>query len=525
LHGNDYYQRINEMKHVNKWIVALTVILPAFMESLDASVVNVALAHISGSLSTSLNEVTWVSTSYLVANAVIIPLTVWFGRLLGRKRYLMISIVMFTFSSFLCGMATSLGSMILFRILQGISGGALIALSLTILLEVFPPEEHGIATAIFGVGIVTAPALGPLVGGWIINNWSWPWIFYINIPVGVIGLIMTQFFIQDPPYLQRTTLKEQFDYWGIILVVVGIGCLQVMLSKGQDEDWFASNFITALTIISVVSLVAFVIVELKSPYPVLNLRVFKDTSFTSANIISFITMFVFYGIFILLPIFLQKLMNYDAFTAGMAIAPFGLMNLLVMPVSGLLAKKINPKAIVLSGIVCIAVGAWMASRFNLSVDFNTIIWPSIFMGAGLGMVLVSLVSMMYGSLPKEAIGDGSSIFNALRNIAGSMGIAFMTTLLARRAQFHQFRFVEQLTPFDPVYQAYMQHATAMVGAKTGVASSSAANGLIYQELVKQSSLFSFTDAFYVSAIMILCIIPFILLLKRPKHGNTTISFH
>lgn len=513
------------MKQTNKWLVALTIILPTFIEVLDSSVVNVALDTMSGSLSATLNEVTWVSTSFMIANAIIIPLTVWFSRLFGRKRYLMASIALFTLSSFLCATATSLGGIILFRILQGIGGGGLLVSAMSILMETFPPEEHGIAMAIFGVGTLTAPALGPLLGGWVINNWSWPWIFYINIPIGVLALIMTNLFIQDPDYLERRTLKEKLDYWGIILVVVGIACLQIVLSKGQDEDWFASTYITALTGVSIVSLVAFVIVELKSPHPILNLRVFKDACYTSANIIACASFMVMLSSFLLLPIFLQQLMGYDAFHAGLAVTPLGISSMISMLVIGLLINKINPRIIVLAGIFCLVASGLMMSRFNLYIDFNMVIWPAIFMGAGIGMVIVPLTTMMYATLPKTEMGDASSIFNVLKNIASSVGIAVMMTILSRRMQFHQFRFIEHLSPFDSIYQFFVHQASSVVAAKTGIASEMAANGLIYQELMRQSALASFADVFYISAIITLCVIPFILLLKRPKHGQTDIMIH
>ncbi|MFA5793464.1 MAG: DHA2 family efflux MFS transporter permease subunit [Candidatus Brocadiia bacterium] len=513
------------MKQTNKWLVALTVVMPTFIEVLDTSVVNVALDTMGGSLSASLNETTWVSTSYLIANAIIVPLTVWLSRLLGRKRYLMASIALFTLSSFLCGTATSLGAMILFRILQGIGGGGLMALSLSILMETFPPEEHGIATAIYGIGTLTAPALGPVLGGWVVNNWSWPWIFFINIPVGILALIMTQVFIEDPSYLQRTTFKEKLDYWGIILVVIGVACLQIVLSKGQDMDWFASTPIAILTVVSAVSLAAFVAIELKSPHPILNLRVFKDACFTSANVISGAAMLVMFSSFIFLPIFLQQLMSYDAFQAGLAVTPLGIVSMFSMMAAGLLVNKINPKIIVVLGILSLATSSLMMSRFNLYVDPNAIIWPVIFMGAGLGMVMVPLVAMMYVTLPKTQVGDASSIFNVLRNIASSMGVAVMVTLLSRRAQFHQFRLIEHLSPFDATYQSYVHQASSLVAAKTGFASELAANGLIYQGLMRQAALFAFTDIFYISAIIMLCMIPLIFLLKRPKHGQGGMMMH
>ncbi len=502
---------------MSRWIIALTVILPTLLEVIDTSVVNVSLNHIRGSLSAGIDEATWTITAYLVANAIIIPMTGWLSRLVGRKRYLMLSVGLFTFSSFLCGSAHSLSALIFYRILQGIGGGGLQPLSQAILLETFPPAKHGIAMAVYGIGVLFGPIIGPLLGGWITDNWSWPWIFYINIPIGLISIIMTMFFIVDPPYLRRVNIREKIDYWGLGLIVVGIGCLQVVLDKGQREDWFSSAFIIRLAIISAVALIAFIIVELRTRDPILNLRALENVAFASANVIQLIAFFALFGSIVILPIFVQELMGYTAFLAGMVLAPGGVATVLIMPLVGLSLTRINPKAILICGIVIMAYSMFMMTRFNLSVDYDIIAWSRIVMGVGMGMIMVPLMTMAFATIKKEEMANATSIFSLIRNIAGSFGVAIMTTILARRAQFHQARLSEQLNPYDTHYQLGLNKAMSVLGAKAGPVSEHAANGLIFQQLMRQANLFSFNDAFHVASIMMICVVPLVFLLKRPRH--------
>ena len=511
------------MNNVNKWIVALAVVLPTLLEVIDTSVVNVSLDHIRGSLSAGLDESTWTITAYLVSNAIIIPLTGWFSRLFGRKRYLLFSVVLFTISSFMCGSARSLNALVFFRVIQGIGGGALQPLSQAILFEAFPPAEYGMAMALFGIGVMVGPIVGPVLGGWITDNWSWNWIFYVNIPIGIISVIMIMLFIKDPPYLKR--IREKIDFWGLGLIVVGIGCLQVVLDKGQREDWFASDFILRLSIISAVALILFVITELRKKNPVLNLRQFKDISFTSANLIQCVAFFVLFGSILLLPLFVQQLLGYNAYLAGLALAPGGIATLITMPIAGKLISKVNPKSVLAGGLVITAYSIFTMSRFNLYIDFHTVAMSRIIMGVGMGLVFVPLASMAFSTIKKEEMGNATSIFNLLRNIAGSFGIAIMTTLLARRAQFHQFRFSEQLSLTDPHYQIGLNKTLAVLNSNGAAATQGAANSVIYQQLMRQSNLFSFVDAFYFSTIIMLCIIPLVLLLKRPKHTDSPVGIH
>src|SRR5512147_1789132 len=436
---------------MNKWIVALTVMLPTLIEIIDTSVVNVSLDHIRGSLSAGIDESTWTITSYLVSNAIIIPMTGWLSRLFGRKRYLIFSMTLFTLSSLLCGSAWNLQSLIFFRILQGVGGGALQPISQSILLETFPRKQHGMAMALFGVGIMFGPIIGPVLGGWITDNWSWHWIFFINIPIGIVSILMVLLFIQDPPYMQR--MKMKIDYWGLALLSVGLGCLQIVLDKGQRDDWFSSEYITVLTLISVSSLFLFVIVErFFAEHPIVNFKTFRNLSFSTGNVVMFFAFFNLFGSIVLLPIYLQTLMGYNATLAGLVLGPGGVATLLAMPVAGRLVTKVNPKGLLAFGIIVAAYSTHLMSRFSLMADFNTVLWPRIILGVGMGFLFIPLTTMTMSSVRREDMGNASAIYNLLRNLGGSFGVAFVTTILARRAQMHEVRLVEHLTPFDRAYQ-------------------------------------------------------------------------
>lgn len=501
----------------SKWIIALTVMLPTLIEIIDTSVVNVSLDHIRGSLSAGIDESTWTITSYLVSNAIIIPITGWLSRVFGRKRYLIFSIILFTVSSFLCGSAWNLQSLVLFRIMQGIGGGALQPISQSILLESFPPRQHGMAMAVFGVGIMFGPIMGPLMGGWITDNWSWHWIFYINIPIGIISILMAMFFIKDPSYMKRTAMK--IDYWGLILLVIGLGSLQIVLDKGQRENWFSSDFIFWLSIISAAALILFVIVELFAEHPVVDLRTFKNLSFTTGNIVMFFTFFSLFATIVLLPIYLQSLMGYTSTLAGMVLGPGGVAALIAMPLAGRLVTKVNPKGLMLCGLAICAYATHLMSQFNLYADFYTLVWPRIILGLGIGLVFIPLTTLTLSTIKKEAMGNATGIYNLLRNLGGSFGVAFVTTMIARRDQFHQSRLVEHLTPFDRGYQFALDQSSHILQYKAGGAvSQQAGQGIVYRELLRNASMLSFNDAFYVVSTIILCVLPLVLLMRRGKMG-------
>ena len=510
---------------MNKWIVALTVMLPTLIEIVDTSVVNVALDHIRGSLSAGIDESTWTITSYLVSNAIIIPMTGWLSRLFGRKRYLIFSISMFTLSSLLCGSAWNLQSLVFFRILQGIGGGALQPISQSILLETFPPRQHGMAMALFGIGIMFGPIVGPLLGGWITDNWSWHWIFFINIPIGILSILMTIFFIIDPPYMKR--MKMKIDYWGLAFLAIGLGCLQIVLDKGQREDWFSSSFITWLTAFSVLSLTLFVIVEFFAEHPIVNLRAFRNITFSSGNLVMFFAFFNLFGSIVLLPIYLQTLMGYTATLAGMVLGPGGVATLIAMPIAGRLVTKVNPKGLLAFGIIVSAYSTHLMSRFNLLADFDTVIWPRIVLGVGMGFLFIPLITLTMSGIKKEELGNATSIFNLLRNLGGSFGVAFVTTVLARRAQIQQTNLVAHLTPFDRSYQMAAQGSSQILehSGLNPTLADQGSQGLIYSRLLKEASMISFNDAFYILSVLMALVLPLVLIMRRVKHSEPVSGMH
>ena len=511
---------------INKWLIAMVVIIPTFIEVVDTSVVNVALDHIRGSLSAGVDEATWAITAYLVSNAIVIPMSGWLSRLFGRKRYLIFSIVLFTVSSLFCGLAWSLPVLIFFRVLQGLGGGALQPISQTILLETFPPKEHGMAMAVFGFGVVFAPILGPIFGGWITDNWSWHWIFFINIPIGVLSVMLITAFIKDPPHLSRVPFNR-IDYWGLLLVTVGLGCLQVVLDKGQQEDWFNSQFIFILAAVSLAALVSFIIVELKVKEPIVNLRVFKNSAFASGNAIMFMTFFILFGTIVVIPIFLQKMMGYTSYLSGLAIAAGGFAMLFVMPVVGKLVMKISPKIILFVGLVVSAYSTWILTGISLTTSFEFIAWARVVMGVGLGCVFITLTNLTLSSVRKEEMGNATAVYNLLRNLGGSFGVAFVTTVLARRAQYHQGRYLEQANPYDPQFQHALAQARQLpqVQAAGSASAPMAAQAVIYQQAIGQANLFSFVDTFYLCTLLLIAIIPLILMLRRPKYLKEPVAVH
>ena len=508
---------------MNKWLVAITVMLPTLIQIVDTSVVNVSLDHIRGSLSAGIDEATYAITSYLVSNAIIIPMTGWLSRLFGRKRYLLFSISLFTISSFLCGIAWSIQSLVFFRVIQGLGGGVLQPVSQAILLETFPPQQHGMAMAIFGMGTMFGPIIGPLLGGWITDNWSWHWIFFINVPIGIISILMALSFIVDPPYLERTRMK--IDYWGIAFLSVGLGCLQIVLDRGQREDWFSSTFIIWLSFISLFSLSLFVFIELYSQTPIVNLRIFGDRSFTMGNLITFCVFFNLFGTIVLLPIYLQTLMGYTSFLAGLVLSPGGIASLIALPIAGGLINKINPRALLAFGIVVCSYSVHLMAQFNMQASLEAIIWPRIVMGFSLGFLFIPLQILSLSRIAKEDMGNATGIFNLLRNLGGSFGVAFVTTLLARRAQFHQDHLVQHLTIFDRNLQLAVPQISQLLQERGFVNSFPNQGGLgsIYNELLRQASMLSFNDTFYLLSAMMVVILPLLLLMRRGKDSTSSAS--
>jgi MFS transporter, DHA2 family, multidrug resistance protein len=499
--------------------VTLTVMLPTIIEILDTSVANVSLGHIQGSLSAGLDEVTWVLTSYLVSNAIIIPITGWLAGRFGRKRYLMFSLCLFTISSLMCGAAPNLESLIVFRILQGIGGGALQPIALSILLESFPPKEHGMAMAVFGMGVVFGPILGPLMGGYITDTLSWRWIFYINLPLGILAVLMTFLFIFDPPYIRKTDAR--IDYWGLAFLTIGLGCLQMVLDRGERLDWFDSSFIVGSTIVSTVCFILFVLVELRVPYPVVDLRIFKNRSFSTGNLIMFLGFFSFFGSVVLLPLFLQNLIGYTAFLAGMVLGPGGLATVFMMPLVGRMVGRLDSRALLSAGVLINAYALYIMSHFNLQADFWAVIWPRIIQGVGISLFFVPLSTLTLSSIPKPQMGNGSAIFNLLRNLGGSFGVAFITTFLSRRTQFHQHHLSEGFSIYDfklqqavPQLQSFLQ--------RSGFEGTTAQKGsleALYGQLRRQAAMLGFNDVFYLLFLFFLFLVPLIWFIRK---GGTVV---
>ena len=492
--------------------------LPTLIEIIDTSVVNVSLDHIRGSLSAGIDESTWTITSYLVSNAIIIPMTGWLSRLFGRKRSLIFSISLFTFSSLMCGAAWNLQSLVSFRVLQGIGGGALQPISQAILLETFPPHEHGMAMAIFGIGIMFGPIIGPLMGGWITDNWSWHWIFFVNVPIGILSILMVMLFIVNPPYMERRKMK--IDTWGLFFLVVGLGCLQIVLDKGQREDWFSSDLIIVLGFIAVSSLLLFVVTEWFSENPIVNLRVLKNLSFSTGNVIMFFVFFNLFGSIVLLPIYLQTLMGYTSFLAGLALGPGGFANMIAMALTGRLVTRINPRGILAFGIAVAAYSVHLMAQFNLKADFYSVFMVRVVLGFGMGFLFIPLTTLTMSSVRREEMGNATGIFNLLRNLGGSFGVAFVTTLLTRRAQFHQLHLSEHLTPLDRNFQLALPQISQRL-QELGLNPSllkDGSLGMVYQQLLRQANMLAFNDAFAVLSTMLMLTLPLVLLMRKGPGG-------
>ena len=506
-------------------LIAFTVMIATFMEVLDTSIANVALPHIAGNLSAGVDESTWVLTSYLVSNAIMLPLSGWFSMLLGRKRFYIICVVIFTVSSLLCGMAPNLETLVLFRILQGAGGGALQPISQSILVESFEPKKRGMAMALYGMGIIFAPIIGPTLGGWITDNYSWRWIFLINIPVGLLSVAMTTMLVKDPPYLIRKTFKTglRIDFIGLGLLSLGLGTLQIILDKGQNEDWFGSTFIIRLAVICVISLIAVIIWEWHHKQPVVNLKLLKDRNFTSAVAMIFFVGFVLYGSTVMLPIFLQTLMGYNATLSGLVLSPGGIITLLTMPLVGYLTTKVQARWLIIIGLVIGAIGLFFSAGFNLQISFKHAVWVRVIISASLGFLFVPINAVAYHFLVKSNYDQASGLINLARNLGGSFGISFVTTWLARRTQFHQNRLVEHVSEYDPAYRTFFANARDML-IKQGsdmYTATMQAKAFVYGLVQREASMLSFIDNFWLLGVLFLAVIPLVFIMRSTAKEKTS----
>jgi MFS transporter, DHA2 family, multidrug resistance protein len=509
---------------VNPWAIAFTVMLATFMEVLDTSVANVALPHIAGNLAASIDESTWVLTAYLVSNAIVLPLAGWFSALFGRKRFYMICVAAFTLASFLCGLAPNLDMLILFRILQGIGGGAMQPISQAILVESFPKKKQGMAMAVYGMGVVLAPIIGPTLGGWITDSYSWRWIFLINIPVGMLSLTLSALLISDPHYLERKTWgRFRMDYAGLGLIAAGLGFLEVFLDEGQREDWFASHLMVVSCAIACAALVAAVLWELYHSEPVVNLRLLRDRNFAMATSTMFVLGFVLYASTMLLPVFLQTLMGYDALHSGLVLSPGGFAVILLMPLVGALLSKLEARWLVCFGLLVSAAGLFYMSGFNLQIAFRTATEARIIQSVGMAFLFVPLNTIAFSSIPKEKANSATGLINLARNIGGSAGIATATTILARRSQFHQSVLVSHVNALNETYRRMLENATQMFlhQGSNGSVAFHQAQALVYRLLQREATMQAFIDDFWLLGVLFLAAIPLMLLIRSStlKHGE------
>jgi DHA2 family multidrug resistance protein len=507
---------------VNPWLVALVVSMATFMEVLDTSIANVALSHIAGNLGAGSDEATWVLTSYLVANAVVIPISGWLSSVIGRKRFYMSCVALFTISSFLCGIAPSLTLLLLFRVFQGAGGGGLAPSEQSILADTFPPEQFGMAFAIYGIAVVVAPAIGPVLGGWITDNFSWRWIFFINIPVGVISLFLTHYMVQDPPAAVEATKRARekgirVDYIGFSLVVLGFGALQIVLDKGQEDDWLASNFICIFAVLTVLGIAALIIWEtMVVDNPIVDLPLMRNPGLSTSMLLQFVVGFILTATTVLIPEFVQQLLGYNATHAGMVLMPGGFALMFMMPIAGRLVTRVQPKYLMTIGLGITAFSMFYLTGFDTQVDFRHLAWLRAVQCIGLPLFFIPLNTIAYSNLPPGKNNNASAMMNLMRNLGGGIGISVASTMLVRRTQMHQNRIASSSTPYFPPFVRYMH---SMGGFTTK-------NIVGFYDIVRlQATMLAFLDVFKTMAIGCLVVISLVLMLKRVKRGAKQVAMH
>ncbi|MGP0074473.1 MAG: DHA2 family efflux MFS transporter permease subunit [Bryobacteraceae bacterium] len=511
---------------VSPWLIAATVMLATFMEVLDTSIANVSLPHIAGSLSATVEESTWVLTSYLISNAIVLPLTGWLSMLFGRKRLFIGCVIIFTISSFLCGLAPNLPLLIFFRILQGAGGGGLQPISQAILVESFSRKKQGMAMAVYGMGVVVAPIIGPTLGGWITDSFSWRWIFFINVPVGLVAILMTLALVEDPPYLIRKTLQQglKIDFIGLGLLSVGLGFLQVMLDKGQTEDWFESRFIVTCAVIGILGLTGMVLWELRQPQPLVDLRLFAQRNYSMATFMMFAMGVIMYGTTVLLPILLQTQMGYTAEWAGLVLSPGGLVTLFVMPLVGRLLSKYQPRWLVVCGFIILGTGMFRLSELSLQASFWTFVTTWTVSRAGMPFLFVPINVMAFAYVPREKTNNATGLINLTRNLGGSVGISLVAAAQSRMAQISQNNLAGNLTVMNPVLAARLQRLQAALQASGSdpVQAAHQAQALLYNELLRQSAMVAYIDVFRLLAWVCVALIPLMFFMKpaQPRAGSS-----
>jgi MFS transporter, DHA2 family, multidrug resistance protein len=509
----------------HKWLIALAVMLGCALEVLDTTIVNVALPHMQGSFSASVDEIAWVLTSYLVANGIMIPMTGWISSRFGRKRYFLFSVMLFVIASSLCGAARSLDQMVVFRLLQGAAGAAMIPSSQAIMMESFPPSEQQMAMAMWGMGLMVAPIAGPSLGGWITDNLNWRWNFYINIPIGILAFVMVSSFVHDPAYLQARRAKGgKVDYLGIALLVLSMGLAQIVLDRGQRADWFASRWVVWTTAFSALFSVLLVVQELSFSEPIIDLRILKRASFSLSVIMVVAMSFTLYGTGLLNPIFLQEFMSYDAWKAGLVLGPRGFGTMFSMMMVGQMARRgHDTRSFVGAGFLLMAAGLWSMSHWNLNISMWDAIWPGIIMGIGMGLIFPTLSATAIASVPRERMGYAASLYNMVRNMGAAVGISYLTTMLVNHEQTHQSYLVEHLSVFDAWRMSHV--ASRMPGGQSFdylpqiISGQKQSFGMLYTMMQAQSAMLSFNDIYRMLAVLMAVLVPSFLLLRRSRAGS------
>ncbi|HKS76161.1 MAG TPA: DHA2 family efflux MFS transporter permease subunit [Terriglobales bacterium] len=510
---------------INPWLIAMVVALAAFMEVLDTSIANVALPYMAGNLGASNDESTWILTSYLVSNAIVLPISGWFASVLGRKRFFMLCLAIFTISSLLCGIAPSLGAIILFRILQGAGGGGLQPVAQSILADTFPPQQRGLAFALYGITTIIAPTVGPTLGGWITDNYSWRWIFFINLPVGILTLFLVLRLVEDPPWLKRLTgAAVRIDYIGVALLALGVGALQVMLDKGQEDDWFGSHFILTLAVLAGVGLVSLVIWEWFQKQPIVDVRLFKNANFLGANAMMFILGIMLFSSLVMMPLFLQTLLGYTAESAGLVLSGGALVLLFLMPVAGILVTKFQARYIIGFGWLMLSLGMFYTTQnLDLDISFGAASFLRVLQVFGLGFLFVPINLVAYVGMPADKSNSVSGLINFMRNIGSSIGTSMVTTLIARRAQVHQLYLSANTSPGHPTFIQAVEGLTSQLTA-AGLEATHAAEqayARVYQALIGQATTLAYVDTFRVLCIGagIMFLLSFALKKNQPGAGG------
>jgi len=488
----------------NPWLIGVVVAMAAFMEVLDTSIANVALPYMAGSLGASSDQATWVLTSYLVSNAIVLPISGWFAGVLGRKRFFMLCLTIFTLSSLLCGIAPSLGTILLFRVVQGAGGGGLQPMAQSILADTFPPRQRGLAFALYGITTIVAPTIGPTLGGWITDNYTWRWIFFINLPVGILTLFLVFRLVEDPPWVKRTAgAGVKIDYIGVALLTLGVGALQVMLDKGQEDDWFGSHFILTLAVLAGVGLISLVVWEWFYKNPIVDVHLFRNLNFLGASGMMFILGIMLFSSLVMMPLFLQTLLGYTAESAGLVLSGGGLILLFLMPVVGALASKVQARYIIAFGWLALSLAMYYSTqRLDLEISFRFASLLRVVQVFGLGFLFVPINLIAYIGMPADKSNSVSGLINFMRNIGSSIGTSMVTTLIARRAQAHQLYLAAHVTPGQPALSLASKGLAARL-AVSGMDAAGAARrayGLLYQALIGQATTLAYVDTFWVLAV-------------------------